>query len=178
MWWVASQALNPDSMGTPRLSRLSWNSIRMGNLPSTWFRVHPTTYGPTQSYSSVSELTWYFKPTMWEPSGSPLGKIRARQLVHAHSWCSASKGGNSIRGASNFSCFRITYISRPTQEWSNTIIQARGNVGVVFLSFFSSYLMTVIIISSHGSYIYISKCTNILLKFFVCRSFSSWFFPF
>lgn len=44
--WLESKAWNPDSMGTPGLSRLmpGRKRILMYDLPRTWFLLHPTTY--------------------------------------------------------------------------------------------------------------------------------------
>ena len=44
-----------DPIGTPRLSHLRPNlvSTQMSNLPSAWFPVHPTIYGPPNQSGSI-----------------------------------------------------------------------------------------------------------------------------
>ena len=45
---------NPDPMVTPQVPTKDRNSAWMGDLPSTRFSMHPTTYGPP-NHSGVSE---------------------------------------------------------------------------------------------------------------------------
>ena len=63
----------------------------------------------------------------------PLGKIGACLLARAHSKCSPLKGSSSLWGPSNFrdACYGVTYRIRRTWKWSNTILHAAGNFGVI-----------------------------------------------
>ena len=73
-----------------------------------------------------------------------VGEIGAGWLVCACSRRSPLEEGISWQGPSNSrnACFRITYRLRPTWKWSNILIYAGGNVGVIFLSFFLFYVST------------------------------------
>jgi hypothetical protein len=83
----------------------------------------------------VSGWVGNFQPTMWESMGLPLGgRFGAIQLVWVRSRCSTLKGGSNLQRPSNSYDARlgITYRARPTWRWSNNIIHASGNTGVIF----------------------------------------------
>lgn len=65
----------------------------MGDPPSTWFSVHPSTCGPRNH----SGGTWVNRISSTNHVGLPLGKIGAGQLVHAYSRSSPSKGGSGLQ---------------------------------------------------------------------------------
>ena len=88
------------------------NSIGMGNLPSTWFPMHHTTYGPP-NHNGNFRVTKYLQPSMWEPRGLPTRDTCVSRLVHAHSRCSPLKRDSGLWGASNAHS-GITCRLRPT----------------------------------------------------------------
>ena len=81
------------------------------------FLVHPTTSGSPHHSGDIQvthgdiHMVGCSQPTMWEPRGLPLGKIRCGQLCLFLSF-------RNLRGASNSrdACFGTTYRIRLTQR--------------------------------------------------------------
>ena len=86
----------------------------VGDLPSTCFPVHPTTYDPPNHGWGIH----VDNQPCGKPGGLPLGEIGIDQLVHACSRCSPLKAGSSRQGppSPHEIHFRITYRHRPTRN--------------------------------------------------------------
>ena len=72
---------NPDPMVTPQVPTKDRNSAWMGDLPSTRFSMHPTTYGPP-NHSGVSEWIGYFSTNHVETYGLVLGGDRCQPACY------------------------------------------------------------------------------------------------
>ena len=133
------QGLNPDCMGTMRWSRLRWNIARIGDLPSTWFLVHPTAMvhpmlcPPNQSRGILVNLIVSTKRV------GIYGLALEGDMCWSACGClfkvfTFEKEAGFFKGPSTSWAvhFIISYRNRLTLR-SNTLIHVGGNIGVISL---------------------------------------------
>ena len=106
----------------------------MGDLPTPWFWVHPTTM-IHPIIGEVSGRTGYFQATIWEPRGLPLGdQVWAGLMFTVHLWKYAVVFYVPL--SSRDVHLGITNKIRLTTRWSNSINHTGGNTGVNSIFFF------------------------------------------
>ena len=132
--WVVNLSNGKGALD-PKFKIRSLLDICFMGLPSTWFPVHPTTYGPP-NHSGGILVNQIFSTN----------HVVIQGFVCAHWRCSPSKGGSSFQEpcSSRNACFGFTYRLSPTWKWSDTIIHTGGNIRVVFLSFLPRWESTLL----------------------------------
>lgn len=117
----------------------------MGDLHSVWFQVHPTTDSPPHQSGFVPG-NHIFSTNYVGIEGLALGGDRCR-LACSHwfkvnLWKEAIVFGGPIILMMTIILvsFQITLTLRPTRRWSDTLIYAGGNMGVIFLYFTPTHL--------------------------------------